>query len=122
MDVRGVRGAITVERNDKEVIWKAGRRLIEAMLEANDIKTDDIGAAFFTMTEDLTAAFPTTGARAIPGFELVPLFDARQPAVEDSLPMCIRALLLIDTEKGQGDLHHIYLGDASKLRPDLQRG
>ena len=122
MDVRGVRGAITVEKNDKEEIWKAGRRLIEAMLEANDIKTEDIGAAFFTMTEDLTAAFPTTGARAIPGFELVPLFDARQPAVEDSLPMCIRALLLVDTENKQGEIHHIYLGDAEKLRPDLLRG
>jgi len=117
--VRGVRGAITVEENTKEAIWQAAGELAEAMLSANDIRTEDIGAALFSMTEDLTAAFPTAGVRQIPGFETVPLFDARQLAIEESLPMCIRILLLIDTEKGQKEIRHIYLGEAKRLRPDL---
>ncbi len=117
--MRGIRGAITVDENTKEAIWKAGRRLVESIIDANDIRTDDIGAVIFTMTEDLTAAFPATGARGIKGFEMVPLFDARQPAVEDSLPMCIRVLVLADTDKSQKDIHHIYLEKASRLRPDL---
>ena len=117
--MRGVRGATTVDENTKEAIWQASRQLVEAMLSANGIRTEEIGAALFSMTEDLTAAFPTTGARQIPGFELVPLFDARQLAIEESLPMCIRVLLLIDTPKGQNEIHHIYLEGAKKLRPDL---
>ncbi len=118
--MRGVRGAITAGANTKEAIWQASRELVEAMLSRNDISVEDIGAALFSTTEDLTAAFPTAGARQIPGFELVPLFDARQLAVEDSLPLCIRVLLLIDTEKGQREIHHVYLGGAARLRPDLK--
>ncbi len=118
--MRGVRGAVTAEANTKEFIWKASRELVEEMLSRNGISTEDIGAAIFSSTEDLTAAFPTAGARMIPGFELVPLFDARQLAVEDSLPMCIRVLLLIDTEKSQGEIRHVYLGAAARLRPDLK--
>ena len=55
----------------------------------------------------------------VAGFDAVPLFDARQLAIEGSLPHCIRVLLLVDTEKGQKDIRHIYLGGAAKLRPDL---
>lgn len=120
--MRGVRGAITVDENTKEAVWRASQELVEAMLSANGICTEEIGAALFSATEDLTAAFPATGVRRIPGFEFVPLFDARQLAVEESLPMCIRVLLLVDTEKGQKEIQHIYLGGAKKLRPDLQRG
>ena len=120
--MRGIRGAITVDENTKEAVWTASQELVEAMLSANGICTEEIGAALFSATEDLTAAFPATGARRIPGFEFVPLFDTRQLAVEESLPMCIRVLLLVDTEKGQKEIRHIYLGGAKKLRPDLQRG
>ena len=41
------------------------------MLEANEIATEDIGAAIFSATEDITAAFPAKGARALPGFDMV---------------------------------------------------
>ena len=59
------------------------------------------------------------GARQIPGFATVPLFDARQMAVKDSLPLCIRALVLADTDKPQKDIRHVYLGEAALLRQDL---
>jgi chorismate mutase len=118
--MRGIRGAITVERNDKEEIWQAAQELIAELLRTNDIAASDIGAAIFSVTEDLTAAFPTAGARRITGFDLVPLFDARQCAIEDSLPRCIRVLLLVNTERAQTDIHHVYLREAAHLRPDLE--
>ena len=68
-----------------------------------------------------SAAFPAAGARGLPGFSLVPLFDARQMAVADALPMCIRVLLLVDTEQKQKDIHHVYLGGARQLRPDIMK-
>lgn len=118
--MRGIRGATTVGRNDKEEIWQAAQELVHALVDANGIAPEDIGAAIFSVTEDLTAAFPSTGARRLPGFDLVPLFDARQCAVEDSLPRCIRVLLLVDTNRPQKEMHHIYLRGAAGLRPDLE--
>lgn len=118
--MRGIRGAITVRHNDKEEIWQAVQELITELLHTNAITAADIGAAIFSVTEDLTAAFPTAGARRIQGFDLVPLFDARQCAIEDSLPQCIRVLLLVNTDKAQADIHHVYLREAADLRPDLE--
>lgn len=118
--MRGVRGAITVEEDRKEAIWSAAATLVETMLRENAIAPETIGAAIFSATEDLVSAFPSAGVRTrVAGFDAVPLFDARQLAIEGSLPHCIRVLLLVDTEKGQRDIRHIYLGGAAKLRPDL---
>ena len=118
--MRGIRGAITVGRNEKEEIWLAAQELITELLRTNAITAADIGAAIFSVTEDLTAAFPTAGVRRINGFDLVPLFDARQCAIENSLPRCIRVLLLVNTDAAQADIHHVYLRAAAHLRPGLE--
>ena len=118
--MRGIRGAITVERNDQEEIWQAAQELITELMRTNAIAPEDIGAAIFSVTEDLTAAFPTAGVRRIAGFALVPLFDARQCAIDDSLPRCIRVLLLVNTDAAQDSIHHVYLRAAANLRPDLE--
>ena len=118
--MRGIRGAITVGRNEKEEIWLAAQELITELLRTNAITAADIGAAIFSVTEDLTAAFPTAGVRRINGFDLVPLFDARQCAIENSLPRCIRVLLLVNTDAAQADIHHVDLRAAAHLRPDLE--
>ena len=118
--MRGIRGAITVEKNSKDEIHAAARELVAEILNRNQIATEDIGAAIFSMTEDLTAAFPTAGVRKISGFEFVPLFDARQLAIDGSLEKCIRVLLLVETEKSQREIQHDYLRGAEKLRPDLK--
>ena len=117
--MRGIRGAITVDGNTREAIWRATQQMVEEMLLVNGILPEDVGAAIFSATEDITATFPAAGARQIPGFDAVPLFDARQMAVEGGLPMCIRALLLVDTEKAQAEVRHVYMGGAKGLRPDL---
>ncbi len=119
--MRGIRGAITVEENTAEAVMEATREVVRAMLEANEVRTEDIGAAIFTATEDITAVFPAKGARSLPGFELVPLFDARQMDVDNALDHCIRVLLLVDTDRSQREIKHVFLGRAKSLRPDLAR-
>ena len=119
MGMRGVRGAITVDRNDRQEIWDAACEMTERMLRDNGIATEEIGAVIFSMTEDLDAAFPTAGLRRLRGFDMVPLFDARQVAVAGSLAKCIRVLMLVDTEKKQKEIRHVYLRGAARLRPDL---
>ena len=117
--MQGVRGAITVENNDKNEVFAAVQQLLLAMLENNQIETQDIGAALFSATDDITAVFPAAAARRLEGWEFVPLFDARQMDVDNSLEKCIRVLLLVNTEKTQREFHHVYLGQAACLRPDL---
>ena len=117
--LRGIRGAITVESNSKEDIWKAAQLLVTKILSANGMNFDDIGAIIFSSTNDLTAAFPTTGIRQLPGFNMVPLFDTQQTNIEDAMERCIRVLILADMDKKAVEIHHIYLGDAKQLRPDL---
>ncbi|RGS73945.1 chorismate mutase [Mitsuokella sp. AF21-1AC] len=117
--MRGIRGAITVAHNEKEEIWQAAQDMMQEILQRNALQPEDIGAVIFSMTEDLTASFPTAGVRRIPGFELVPLFDARQCAIEGSLPLCIRVLVLADTDLRQAEIRHVYLGKAARLRPDI---
>ena len=119
MGMRGIRGAITVEHNDNEEIWQAAQSMMQALLTRNELQPEDIGAVIFSMTEDLTACFPTAGVRRLAGFDLVPLFDARQCAIEGSLEKCIRVLVLADTQKPQKEIHHIYMGRAAALRPDI---
>ena len=91
------------------------------IMRRNKLVSEDIGAAIFSATDDLTAAFPSTGARRLPGFDLVPLFDARQCAIEGSLDHCIRVLLLVETERKQSEIQHVYMGRAQELRPDLHK-
>ena len=121
MALRGIRGAVTVEKNTKEEIWRAAQTLVTKILSANGIVADAIGAMIFSSTEDLTAAFPTSGVRQLSAFSLVPLFDTRQIAVEGSLPMCIRVLILAEVDKKPNEVCHIYLGGAKNLRPDLAK-
>lgn len=119
MALRGIRGAATVEENSREEISKAAQLLITKILSLNELSLENVGAIIFTSTNDLTAAFPTSALRQLPGFKLVPLFDAQETFVEGSLPMCIRVLILAELDKNPAEIHHVYLGGAKKLRPDL---
>ena len=117
--IRGIRGAITVEKNTKEDIGQAARTLVTKIMSMNGLKATELSAVIFSVTKDLTATFPATGLRQLKAFRLVPLFDTQEPDVEGSLPMCIRVLILVDTDKEPQEICHVYLGDAQKLRPDL---
>jgi chorismate mutase len=119
MPVRGVRGATVVEEDTPEAILDAARELLRAILEANpQMQAVDIASALFTVSDDLSAAYPAQAARQI-GWELVPLMCAREIPVPGGLPRCIRVLLHWNTKLPQSSVHHVYLGAAMKLRPDL---
>lgn len=120
MIMRGIRGAVTVDENSKEKIWQAARLLVTEILSRNELPAENLGAIIFSMTEDLTAAFPSSAIRQLPALRLVPLFDTREPAIENSLPLCIRVLILADTDAAQYKIRHVYLGGAKNLRPDLE--
>jgi len=119
MTTRGIRGATTIDSDSSENVLSAVSELLGAILAANpDLKPIDIASAFFTTTEDIVSAFPAFAARQM-GWTQVPMISVHEIPVPDSLPLCIRVLLLWNTDKKQTSIQHIYLRDAAYLRPDI---
>ena len=113
--VRGIRGATTTRENTRNAIVEATRDLLEKIVSANDLILDDIAAVIFTTTEDLNADFPAQAARQM-GWEHVALLNSHEMKVPNSQTMCIRTLLLVNTEKNPQDIVNVYLRDAENLR------
>ncbi|MCL4163143.1 UNVERIFIED_CONTAM: hypothetical protein GTU68_059133 [Idotea baltica] len=119
MACRGVRGATTVDENDREAILTATRELLALLIRRNGIERDDIASVIFTVTKDIDAEFPALAARQL-GWSGVPLLCGYEISVPGSLPLCIRVLVHWNTEKRPQEIHHVYARGAERLRPDLE--
>lgn len=119
MSIRGIRGAVATQDNTHQAIYTATQELLSAILQANaDLDLRDLASAFFTVTEDLDAAFPALAARDM-GWGQVPMLCAREIPVPGSMPRLVRVLLHWNTEHSQTEIQHVYLGETANLRPDL---
>jgi chorismate mutase len=117
MRLFALRGATSVERNETEAVLQATEQLMRELMARNDLDPGDVVSCIFTATDDLDAEFPAVAARRI-GLDGVPLLCAREIPVPGSMPRVIRVLIhyyAADDHVAQ----HVYLGDASKLRSDL---
>lgn len=118
MYCRGIRGATTVERNDREEILKGTEELLQLLISMNDLRTEDMTSVIFTVTADLDAEFPALAAREL-GWTGIPLMCAREIPVPNSLPKCIRVLLHVNTTRSAAEMQHVYIRGAVALRPDF---
>ena len=116
--VRGVRGAITVDRDERDAILAATERLLQAIVAENHIDTAQIASALFSATPDLTTAFPAAAARKM-GWTLVPLLNFTEIDVAGGLARCVRVLIHLNTGLRQDQIVHVFLEGARVLRPDL---
>ena len=116
--VRAIRGATTVENNDREEIIEATKEMLETIISENNIKTEDMVSVIFTITPDLDKVFPAVAARKM-GIVDVPLLDMSEPEIDGALKKCIRILMHINSDKQNKDMVHAYLRGATVLRPDL---
>src|SRR5579863_56485 len=115
MYCRGIRGATTVERNEREEILTATTELLELLIQQNDLHAEDVASAIFTMTGDLDAEFPALAARAL-GWTEVALICMREIPVPGSLSKCIRILLHVNTTRSATEIKHVYIRGAVNLR------
>jgi chorismate mutase len=119
MPIRGIRGATSINRDEPGEIISATRELLEKLSTSNPgLLNKDIASAIFSVTDDITSAFPAQAARQM-GWTMVPMLCTREIPVNKSLPLCIRVLIHWNTEIPQADIHHVYLRGAERLRPDL---
>jgi chorismate mutase len=118
MRLFALRGATTVDANDAESIIGATESLMLEILERNALRPDDAVSCIFTLTNDLDAEFPAVAARKL-GFDRVPLLCAQEVPVPGALPMVIRVLIHYYADDGHS-ANHVYLGEARRLRQDLE--
>ncbi len=115
--LHALRGAISVERNDREAILSATRELMTELVERNRISPEQMVSCIFSATDDLDAEFPAVAARDL-GLDRVPLLCAREIGVPGALERVIRVLLHYYADD-QHVAQHVYLGEARRLREDL---
>jgi chorismate mutase len=122
--VRGVRGATTVEVDDPEGIVEATGEMLTALIEANGIDPEQVAGAWFTTSPDLHSEFPAVAARRL-GWVDVPLICGQEMDVPyantRSIPRCVRVLILVNTERSQREVHHVYLRGARAIKEELER-
>ena len=123
MRCRGIRGATTVDDNTREDTLAAAKELLQEMVQANGVQEEEIACIFFTTTPDVNRAVPAAAAREL-GLSQAPMLCGHEMNVPGSLPMCLRILILFNTEKGTEEIVHIYIKGARELRSgsDNQEG
>ncbi|MFL2640724.1 MAG: chorismate mutase [Dehalococcoidia bacterium] len=114
--LRGIRGATTVENDIREEILDSTEDLLKQLISENELSLDDIATAIFTVTPDIVAAFPAEAARVRLNWTDGAFISAQESPVPGAPTKCIRVLLLVNTHKPKSDIHHVYLKRASELR------
>ena len=110
----GIRGAIAEVSDTSEDIIESTKELFIEILKINNLEIDKIISVLFTVTHDLTEAFPAKAIREL-GFTSIPAIDTLAPNIKNDLKGCIR-IMVNYSEKI--DVKHVYLDEAKSLRPD----
>ncbi|MDQ2678218.1 MAG: chorismate mutase [Actinomycetota bacterium] len=116
--VAALRGAITLERDEREHMLERVTRLLTEIMDRNGLEHGDLISILFTATDDLHSAFPAVAARQL-GMGDVPLICARELDIDGGMPRCVRVMIHITTDRPRSELRHVYLEDARSLRDDL---
>ena len=117
LKMRALRGATTASANTAAAMAEAVEELLDALISSNELSGDQVLSATFSVTADLDAIFPASLARRRDGWDGVALLDCQQMRVQGDLPRCIRVLVQAQMPTTQA-LHHPYLREAQRLRPD----
>ena len=116
--VRAIRGAITVSRDDPQVIAEATAELVREIARRNALEADDVVSVLFTVTPDLASGLPATAAREALWSD-VPMLCVGEAPVTGALQRCIRVLVHVETVLARDAIRHVYLREARALRPDI---
>lgn len=113
-----VRGAVQAEANEPAAILSATGELMRELIARNGLEPEAMVSCLFTTTDDLDAEFPAVAARDL-GLTMVPLMCCREIPVPGSMPRVIRVMLHFYAPGGHKPAH-VYVGEAQKLRNDLE--
>ena len=115
--MKALRGAISCSADTHQEISSSACELFSQLLSSNGISQTDIVFLLISHTNDLRSLNSATALRRAGLCTGVPLFCVQEADIENSLPHIIR--MMVCTEANIEKIHHIYLKEAIKLRPDL---
>ncbi len=118
---RAIRGAITIDNDTVEDIKSATVEMLKKITELNSVNISDIVYTEFTVTGDIKSATPAKFARTELGWNTVPLMCCREFEFDGGLINCIRVLVVINSDKSQTEIMHVYIRIAANLRKDLMQ-
>jgi chorismate mutase len=118
--MRAIRGATQLNVDERDHLLERVTELVGAVLERNQLTSDDVVSIVFTATPDLRSEFPAYAARSL-GINDVPLLCAQQLDVIGAMPRVVRLLAHVETELTPAQIRHVYLHGARNLRADLRR-
>ncbi len=118
MGIVAIRGAITLDEDTAAEVNKRTQELVTELFAANHLDPQRVISMIFTATPDVTSAFPASAVREM-GYTDIPLLNARELSVKNSLPLCVRVLVHVDTDLVDRKPKHTFLRYAKNLRPDL---
>lgn len=119
--VVALRGATTLDGDTRDQVLDRTAELLGAILERNGLAPTALISLVFTATDDIHSEFPAAAVRAA-GISDVPMLCARELAIAgpSNIPLCIRVLAHVHTDRARNALRHPYLHGARQLRSDLR--
>jgi chorismate mutase len=118
MTVRAIRGATQLDVDERAHLFTRTAELVQGVLSANRLGSDDLISILFTCTPDLRSDFPAAAAREM-GLGDVPLICSVEMDVPGALPRVVRLMALANLDVPRGQVQHVYLHGAAALRQDL---
>jgi chorismate mutase len=118
MNIRAIRGATCLQRDDASEMAEAVTELLTEIMARNSITNDDLISVLFTSTPDLHSGFPAAAARGV-GLADVPLICAQEIDVTGAMEKVVRAMVHVQTPKARAEIKHVYLRGAEALRQDI---
>lgn len=118
--VAALRGATTLDSDTREQVLAHTAELLATLMRRNGLTTDDVVSLLFTATEDIASEFPAAAVREA-GISDVPMLCARELDIDggSNIPLCVRVMAHVYTDRPRAELHHAYLRGARQLRSDL---
>lgn len=115
-----LRGATTLDADTREQVLARTAEMLDELMQRNGLSTTDMVSLLLTATDDVRSEFPAAAVRAA-GISDVPMICARELDITggSGVPLCIRVMAHVYTERAREDLRHVYLHGASQLRSDL---
>lgn len=118
MPVRAIRGATQVEVDEKEHVLAVTRELLTELMTANELANDDVISVVFSATRDITSIAPAAAARQL-GLNDTALLCLQEMHVEGSLPMMVRLIAHVETDRARELIQNVYQRGTHVLRTDV---
>ena len=118
--VAALRGATTLDADSREQVLERTAEMLGELMERNGLSSDDMVSLLLTATDDIRSEFPAAAVRAA-GISDVPMICARELDITggSGVPLCIRLMAHVYTDRPRAELRHVYLHGARQLRSDL---